>query len=137
MAFDPVTGGLFGADVGQDRFEEVDRFIAGGNHGWPILEGETCYRPASNCPREGLVAPLAVYPTSGDNCSVTGGLVVDGQLTYADYCSGRLWSVPIGGGSPTPLLDTSFRITSFTRDHNGDVLVIAHGAAIQRLMPAR
>jgi glucose/arabinose dehydrogenase len=137
MDFDPATGALFVGDVGQNRFEEVDRVVAGGNHGWPILEGETCYRPASNCPREGLVAPLAVYPTADGNCAVTGGEVLDGHLIYADFCSGRFWAVPVEGGSATLLLDSNFRIASFARDHNGDILAIPHGGAIQRLVRVR
>ncbi|MFN8637916.1 MAG: PQQ-dependent sugar dehydrogenase [Dehalococcoidia bacterium] len=133
MVFDPVTGGLFVGDVGQDRFEEVDRVVAGANHGWPALEGVTCYRPASNCIREGTVAPLAVY-SHADGCSVTGGEVVDGWYLYADFCSGRLWGVPIEGGSAVLLADTDLRIAAFARDREGNMYVLAHGGAINRLV---
>lgn len=149
MAWDSEAGlSLLVGDVGQNRFEEADRVVGGGNYGWPILEGNECYRPASNCPREGLEAPLAAYPTSGGNCSVTGGEVyrgtsipaLHGYYLYADFCSGRLWALGFDVSSenkaPIQLLDSNFRIASFVRDHNGDILAIAHGAAIQRIVGA-
>lgn len=74
MAFDPATGALWVADVGQDRIEEVDRVVAGGNYGWNQLEGDQCFRPSENCDRSGTIAPLATY-THEEGCSVTGGVV--------------------------------------------------------------
>ena len=150
MAWDTEAGlSLLVGDVGQNGFEEVDRIVGGGNYGWPIIEGEECYRPASNCPRDGLEAPLATYPTSGGNCSITGGEVyrgaaipaLHGYYLYADFCSGRLWALGFDGSvddkGPIQLLDSSFRIASFARDHNGDILAVAHEAAIQRIVSAR
>ena len=38
--FDPVTGDLIEADVGQNDIEEINRVIKGGNYGWAIKEGD-------------------------------------------------------------------------------------------------
>ncbi len=139
MNFDAAGTTLYVADVGQDRFEEVDAVVAGDNHGWPILEGVTCYRPANNCPRDGLVLPLATYPlrTADANCAVTAGPVIDRSFVYADFCSGKIWAVPVEGGAPVEVLDTSLRIASFGLGHEGAIYVLAHGGAIHRLTRVR
>ncbi len=138
MAFDPTGTTLYVGDVGQDRFEEIGVAVAGGNHGWPIIEGVTCYRPATNCARDGLVLPLATYPlrTEG-NCAMTAGEVLDGALLYADFCSGKIWAVPVEGGTPVQVVDTSLRIASFARGHQDAIYVLAHGGAIHRLTRVR
>ncbi|MFL2545819.1 MAG: PQQ-dependent sugar dehydrogenase [Candidatus Rariloculaceae bacterium] len=38
-SFDSVTGDIFLGDVGQSRFEEIDRITVGSNYGWNIREG--------------------------------------------------------------------------------------------------
>src|SRR5438309_1912625 len=39
------TGALYMADVGQDNVEEIDIVTNGGNYGWVIKEGTTCFDP--------------------------------------------------------------------------------------------
>ncbi len=40
FCFDPVTGDLIEADVGQNNIEEINRIVLGGNYGWAIKEGD-------------------------------------------------------------------------------------------------
>src|SRR6266498_5938462 len=55
---------LFVADVGQAMMEEVDLVIAGGNYGWSIQEGRTCFNPQNwaqpleSCITKGLSDPI-------------------------------------------------------------------------------
>ena len=57
FSFDSKTGDLYIADVGQNRFEEINvepRGSRGGrNYGWNIMEGLHCYA-VENCIRNGL-----------------------------------------------------------------------------------
>lgn len=46
MSFDTGTGKLFVADVGQDKWEEIDIVEKGQNYGWRIMEGNHLYDPA-------------------------------------------------------------------------------------------
>jgi uncharacterized repeat protein (TIGR01451 family) len=67
-------------------------------------------------------------------CSVTGGYVYRGQdypwlhgvYFYADYCSGRIWSleqIEPGSWISTQRRDEAFNISSFGEDENGELYV--------------
>jgi hypothetical protein len=113
MSFD--RGGkheLFAADVGQDRFEEVNIITKGGNYGWNIREGFSCFdpkaptKPPEDCPKKGangepLLDPILAYKNfkgfardpEATGISVTGGYVyrgkevagLDGKYVFADW----------------------------------------------------
>jgi len=46
FSFDNATGRLFAADVGQDKWEEIDIVENGQNYGWRIMEGDHLFDPA-------------------------------------------------------------------------------------------
>ena len=56
ISFDRAVGSLFIADVGQGRYEEINRepagYRGGRNYGWSVMEGKHCFRPSSaaRCP---------------------------------------------------------------------------------------
>ena len=124
FSFDRATGELWTADVGQNRFEEVDIIRPGLNYGWNIMEGEVCFA-RSGCDRTGLEMPVAEYGREG-GCSVTGGYVYRGSrlaslygaYVYGDYCSGRIWALRHYGDEVTDhmqIVDSGLRIPSFAR----------------------
>ena len=123
MAFDPQGGELWVGDVGQNRIEEVDLVVRGGNYGWNRLEGDDCYQPRSGCDREGTEPPVAAYDHR-EGCSVTGGVVyrgravpeLDGAYLFGDFCSGRVWAMDASVGAPAvPVADTGASIASFAQ----------------------
>jgi glucose/arabinose dehydrogenase len=66
FSFDTRNGLLYVADVGQDRFEEVNVVPsnAGGlNYGWNTMEGSSCFG-AQSCTQTGLQLPVLVHDHS-------------------------------------------------------------------------
>ncbi len=143
FSFDRCTGRLFVADVGQDRWEEIDLVEKGGNYGWNIMEGNHCYERL-DCKREGLIPPVAEYGhTLG--CSVTGGYVYRGSAYpsfrgfyfFGDFCSGRIWALK---GSPQgwkmmEVAREEINISSFGEDSEGELYVIDYRGRIYRMVP--
>jgi glucose/arabinose dehydrogenase len=88
FSFDVLNPGkprLFVADVGQATMEEVSLVEAGGNYGWPIREGRSCFnaqdwsQPLGNCPANGLSQPIFAYAHEGDLSAIIGGMVYHGK----------------------------------------------------------
>ncbi len=137
------TNRLFCADVGQDRFEEIDLIVRGGNFGWNIMEGAHCFNPSSGCNMAGLILPIAEYDHSeGD--AVIGGYVYRGtaipQLVGAylmgDFGSGRIWILQeTSPGTFTRSLGlmTGRSISSFGQDLAGEAYVVDYSGSVLRL----
>jgi len=135
-SFDPATGDLWIADVGQNTYEEVDRVAdaspgTGLNFGWPYYEGfhvenfHSCGAPA------GAQAPLLAYDHS-HGCAIIGGYVyrgsefpdLVGRYLFGDLCSGTIWDVAATATSPaTPevLLQSGLTLTGFGEDASGEL----------------
>lgn len=138
FSFDRQTGDLYIADVGQDRYEEINFQPAasqgGENYGWNIMEGTRCFKPAP-CDKTGLAMPVAEYDHSR-GCSVTGGFVYRGRefpemqgiYFYGDYCSGRIWGLRRSGMTweTAELLDTDLSISTFGEDEEGNLYIADH-----------
>ena len=140
FSFDPATGDLWAGDVGQDKWEEIDRIVAGGNYGWSIMEGFECYR-TPDCDQTGLILPRAAYGHDV-GCSVTGGYVyrgaampeLQGWYVYGDYCSGRIWALDTASDSdPVLLAEPGHPITSFGVLPDGEIVAVSFDKAIYRL----
>ncbi|HUN82229.1 MAG TPA: PQQ-dependent sugar dehydrogenase [Phycisphaerae bacterium] len=107
FSFDMVGGRLFAGDVGQDAFEEVDIIEKGGNYGWHIREGFSCYNSGScsstGADGEPLIDPIVAYPHQSADGSphgeaIIGGFVyrgstissLAGQYIFGDFTAGGL-----------------------------------------------
>jgi glucose/arabinose dehydrogenase len=147
FAFDSGTGDLWVADVGQVKWEEVNRVpwadAAGANFGWNLTEGPVCFQ-ATSCDRSGLVAPIAVYEHRRGNCAVIGGPVyhgpvdgLEGQYLMGDYCSGRIWT--IGPEQQDMILqeDTDLVITTFGTGADGSAYVASQDGRLMKIVPGR
>ncbi len=145
FSFDRETGDLWAGDVGQRGYEEIDLVKRGLNYGWNVMEGFHCYPPSvSSCEQDGLEPPLAEYPLTSGNCSVTGGYVyrgsrvpsLRGAYLYGDFCSGRIWGLVYDGQEVSDnrlLLDSSLRISSFGEDEAGELYILSFDRKIYRL----
>ena len=147
FTFDRLTGDLWAADVGQNRFEEVDVIEPGLNYGWNIMEGFNCFQSSEDtCDTRGLTMPVVEYGHE-DGCSVTGGYVYRGSrlpslygaYVYGDFCSGKIWALRYDGSRVTEhmqIADSRLEITSFGEDQSGELYILAFDEKIYRLAPA-
>ena len=142
FSFDPQNGRLWAADVGQNRYEEVDIIESGKNYGWNIMEGRHCYDPPTGCDTAGLTMPIVEYDHSVGN-SITGGVVyhypaisqLQGQYLYADFVTGRFWALSYEPGKTpivTNLVDSDLNPASFGVDQHGQVYVCAFDGHLYR-----
>ena len=136
FSFDRETGALWAADVGQDRWEEIDVVTKGGNYGWNVMEGKHCYNAAA-CDMTGLTLPVFEYGHEAGACSITGGFVyrgsgvpdLRGAYVYADYCNGRMWALRAAGGQVTAqdqIFAAGFQVSSFAQDQKGELYVLQY-----------
>jgi glucose/arabinose dehydrogenase len=151
FSFDPATGDLWIADVGQDDIEEIDLLPAGpdepagkgANLGWSLVEGTRDF--AGTAPPDHL-PPIFEYGRDGGNCSVTGGYVyrgeaipdLDGTYLFADYCVSEVRGLRNDGGV---IEETSFGIGSgpgtlgsFGQDATGELYLLDISGEISRIV---
>ena len=129
--FDRKTGELWSADVGQDKYEEIDIIKKGGNYGWNAREGLHPFPGGSNSAGP-FEDPVVEHPHGIAN-SVTGGCVyrgkrlkaLDGLYLYGDFVTGNMWAIRWDGKAATEnKLLFEFRlkqIATFGEDRDGDV----------------
>jgi glucose/arabinose dehydrogenase len=108
-SYDRPTDKLWIGDVGQGRYEEVDRVGVPAAHdfGWSCKEGNASFN-RSKCAGRHMTGPIAVIPHNpGGNCALVGGYVYRGKrysalargtYVYTDNCSGTVWGLRHTGG---------------------------------------
>jgi glucose/arabinose dehydrogenase len=147
FAFDRVTGLLYIADVGQDRWEEIDAApasAAGLNYGWNLMEGGHPFRASR--PTRGLALPIEEYD-HGQGCSITGGFVyrgralpnLAGRYFFADYCSGWVRSLRYERGKVSERREWLHAgdVSSFGEDAAGELYVVTLDGRVSKLVAAR
>lgn len=151
FSIDPVDELIYIADVGHERWEEInivpiDR--GGWNFGWLNMEGSACFQ--RDCDPSDKVLPVVEYDHD-EGCSVTGGFVYRGQSIpelngtyfYGDWCAGFLRSFRYADGEVldakdwTDELGFSSRPTSFGIDAEGELYVTTWEGEVYRLTALR
>ena len=135
FSIDAPTGNLYIADVGQERYEEINvqPVSAGGqNYGWNLLEGNATYPDDSKVVnRAGLTPPVFEYDHAQGQ-SITGGYVyrgsaiagLQGTYVYGDFVSGKVWGLrqtSTGGWDNQLLVDSPYFISTFGQDEKGNL----------------
>ena len=148
FAIDRTAGVMYIADVGQDRFEEVNAVAAnraGVNYGWNTMEAASCFGSAS-CNQQGLELPVLFYARSGGACAVTGGFVyrgaslpeIAGHFFYSDYCAGFLKSFQFQNGTAVEQrtwdVGSVGSVTSFGEDGSGELYMTSSNGRVYRIV---
>jgi glucose/arabinose dehydrogenase len=136
MAFDRATGQLWAADVGQDRYEEIDIIQRGGNYGWNRREGLHPHGPKGKGPSKEFIDPIWEYRHDLGAC-VIGGCIyrgkrlpeLQGYYVYADYTNSLLWALRYDFAKGRvvenrKIKDRGLPIWSFGEDENGEVYLL-------------
>jgi uncharacterized repeat protein (TIGR01451 family) len=130
-------------------WEEIDQAVGtpgGLNFGWRCKEGTHDYDFSGSCLTAQLSGPIAEYSHS-EGQSVSGGFVYRGQdypalvgrYFYADFVTGKIWSLyktstnPLTWSAPQLELDTSFNISAFGEDEDGELYMATAAGRIQLL----
>ncbi|MFK8024672.1 MAG: sorbosone dehydrogenase family protein [Ilumatobacter sp.] len=160
FSFDPLTGDLWIADVGQNQFEEInmapaiDGRDAGRqlSFGWSAFEANERFHDDQS--PDGHIAPVVAYEHTDGNCSVSGGAVarastyadLNGWYVYGDYCSGRIWGLdttsvsagpdgPIGEPRVVELTNVP-ALAAIAEGPFGDIYAVSNAGGLFRLAPA-
>jgi hypothetical protein len=124
FCFDPVTGDLIEADVGQNNIEEINRITRGGNYGWAIKEGDFLFNRTNSAPGStnipfgpsgtvgappgffspdapgGLIDPITVITAQGTNIleyDHNNGISISGGFVYRGSALPELYGKYIFG----------------------------------------
>ena len=102
---------------------------------------------ANVCDSSGLVLPIFEYSHSEGGCSVTGGVVIsgdiipalDGVYVFGDYCSGLLWGIARdanGDWQASDPVETNLSISSFGQGPDGETYVVDLNGTIAQMVAA-
>ncbi len=158
FSFDRKTSELYCADVGQNKWEEINIIQKGGNYGWSFREG---FHEFTNSPptQTKLIDPILEYPHTPQlstnhlpGLSITGGYVYRGKklpalqgiYLYADFISGTLWGLRAEQGKVTadgvlemqPKDVPARQFASFAEDNSGEVYILGYDGKIYEFSEA-
>lgn len=148
ISYDAQTNRIWGGDVGQGQFEEINIIENGRNYGWNRFEAFNTYNFSAPNPSNHAV-PTYFYNHSQGDRSITGGYVyrgsavtnnaLSGKYVFADFVSGRVWSLDYnaqtGATSRTFLFRAQFSwggaipISSFGKDINNELYFAGYGSS--------
>ena len=149
FAFDRINGLLYIADVGQNKYEEINiapMQSVGINYGWSAMEGPDCFR-VPLCGKSAYHIPEFGYDHSDGTCSVIGGFVyrgrkipeVQGEYFFSDYCKSWVRSLTFAGGrvgASHHWIDSGGHgsIVSFGEDAQGELYICSSNGRVYRII---
>ena len=117
-------GRMFASEFGQNTFDELNLIVAGGNYGWPEVEGVA----GAQAEADGFIDPLATWPTS--DASPSGLAVTEEGVYLAGLRGERLWRLPLaatGLGEPQELFAGEYgRLRAVAVDRDGSLAVLTN-----------
>ncbi len=158
MSFDRASGQLWAGDVGQDKWEEVNLIVKGGNYGWRVREAAHPWKatsfkhegkyldPVIEYPHQPALAKESKFSKHSHGLSITGGYVyrgkkitaLQGAYVYGDYKQGTVWAMRYNGETVTEYAQVigpnPIRlVASFAEDAAGEMYLLGFEGKIYRL----
>ncbi len=142
MTRDRVTGEIYIADVGLDKFEKVNLLRKGANYGWKLQEYTYCFKPGT-C-NDITVDKPAGYASFGPVKCFIGGQIYRGDATspfygayiFGDHMMKRLLAFKKSATGPvavTDMMTTPAEMTGFTLDSQNNLYMVAYEGTIYKL----
>lgn len=130
ISFDSQTGQLWCGDVGQNKYEEINLIVKGGNYGWNEMEGLNPFKSGKR--HSSFIDPVVEIAQSTGDRSITGGLVyrgkklpdLYGKYIFGDFVSGRIYVAELTGENKANhkvLIASKTSIASFGLDSNQEI----------------
>jgi mono/diheme cytochrome c family protein len=139
-SFDRANGDIWGGEVGQDGYDEINKIQIAGNYGWSDKEASHCYG-RTPCGDSFYIDPVAELPhpnNGGEWHSVIGGFVYHGNsisslkntYVFGDFVNGNLYGLfkdPVSNQETPLAIDaTGKSLTAFAEDADGELYVLAY-----------
>jgi glucose/arabinose dehydrogenase len=146
-------GNLWIADVGQNKWEEVNVAMGsptqgggkGANFGWSAYEGSHRFNADVTAPNP--LMPIYEYPHEDGACSISGGAVATnstamgraGWFYFGDYCTGEVTAILTNGVSTvgTEKVLTEMGNITAIRSTNNAMYVLTQSGDIHQLIVTR
>ncbi len=154
LAFDPKTGHLWCADVGQDFWEEINVIKKGGNYGWSDRDGPMAFFKTRDplLDNVNFIDPVFAYTRMrGDGICIIGGILyrgkkfpeLEGSYIYGEWGFGLVEAVKISEDETKSLQrwtlyrkpgdGTSFNPTFIGTDQEGEIVVLSQEGTLWTL----
>lgn len=143
FSFDPLTGELWVADLGQERGDEIEVVRRGQNYGWNVYEGFELFSTEHRREKVTYVPPLFSTRRRDGSCLI-GGAVYRGDrkssfygvYIFGDHVSKRIWGLTRRAGRLETVRELAVApqaITAIVPDEAGTLYVVGYGGMVYQL----